>query len=115
MFDLEAHLVRQMAFSRATFGPGARTKGVCDHIRKELEEIEESEGSPGEWVDAVILSLDGLTRSLRKIFPDATPEYISRRAVDYIIGKQGHNEARDWPDWRKFTEDQAIKHIRKDK
>lgn len=38
--DLIAHLTRQAAFSRATFGPGPRTKGVTDHIRKELEEVE---------------------------------------------------------------------------
>lgn len=33
--DLEQHLLRQRAFSRATFGPGARTQGVLDYIRKE--------------------------------------------------------------------------------
>lgn len=40
MIDLIAHLTRQAAFSRATFGPGPRTKGVIDHIRKELVEVE---------------------------------------------------------------------------
>ena len=37
-FDIVAHLARQRAFSEKTFGPGARTKGVIDHIRKELGE-----------------------------------------------------------------------------
>lgn len=37
-FDLSQHLLRQRAFSRATFGAGRRTKGVVDHIRKELLE-----------------------------------------------------------------------------
>jgi len=33
-FDLVAHLSRQRDFSARTFGPGARTKGVLDHIRR---------------------------------------------------------------------------------
>lgn len=37
--DLIAHLHRQAAFSKATFGPGPRTKGVTDHIKKELDEV----------------------------------------------------------------------------
>jgi len=61
---LKQHLLRQMAFSRATFGPGRRTNGVLDHIAKELDEVARSGGHSSEWVDLVILSLDGLTRSL---------------------------------------------------
>ena len=40
MFDMIAHFTRQAAFSRATFGPGPRTKGVIDHVKKELREVE---------------------------------------------------------------------------
>lgn len=40
MTDLIAHLTRQAAFSRATFGPGPRTEGVIDHVKKELREVE---------------------------------------------------------------------------
>jgi hypothetical protein len=65
MTDFEAHLTRQMVFSKATFGPGSRTKGVIDHIRKELVEVEESEGNAAEWVDVVILALDGLMRAIQ--------------------------------------------------
>src|SRR5690606_4673333 len=39
-FDMIAHLARQREFSERAFGPGPRTKGVIDHIRKELAEIE---------------------------------------------------------------------------
>jgi hypothetical protein len=38
--DLIQHLFRQRDFSLRTFGPGQRTHGVLDHIRKELAEIE---------------------------------------------------------------------------
>lgn len=98
----EAHLRRQRAWSEATFGPGARTKGVVDHIRKELLEIEAAPDDLGEWVDVVILALDGAWRS------GANPEQI----IAAIRGKQARNEARTWPDWRTMSPDQAIEHVR---
>jgi hypothetical protein len=39
--DLVKHRGRQIEFSLHTFGPGQRTAGVLEHIRKELTEIEE--------------------------------------------------------------------------
>jgi hypothetical protein len=62
--DLKEHLKRQMAFSRSTFGPGERREGVTDHIRQEIDEVLEN-GDPREWVDLVLLSLDGLWRSIQ--------------------------------------------------
>ena len=61
-FDLVEHLRRQKDFSLRTFGPGARTKGVIDHIRKELAEIEAAPDDITEWVDVIILALDGAWR-----------------------------------------------------
>ena len=49
-FDLASHLERQRAFSLKTFGPGARTAGVIDHIRKELREIEADPTDIEEWI-----------------------------------------------------------------
>lgn len=100
--DLVAHLYRQAAFSARTFGPGARTEGVCDHIRKELAEVVESGGSLAEWVDLVILALDGAWRS------GATPEEVAFA----IVAKQSKNEARTWPDWRTADPGKAIEHQR---
>lgn len=104
MFDLIAHLYRQRAFSRATFGPGARTKGVTDHIRKELIEVEKAPGDLSEWVDVILLGLDGAWRS------GATPEQIAAM----IATKQDKNERRNWPDWRRADPDKAIEHVRAD-
>lgn len=101
-FDLAAHLRRQAAFSERTFGPGKRVAGICDHIRKELVEVEQSGGSLGEWVDVIILGLDGAWRS------GATPEQI----VTAIKAKQSKNECRRWPDWRTVDADKAIEHDR---
>lgn len=111
--DLEQHLIRQMAFSHATFGPGVRTGGVIDHIRKELIEVAQSNGSSDEWVDVVILALDGLTRQLAFCSGQrADPAYVAARAAAMIIDKQTRNEARTWPDWRKTDPNKAIEHDR---
>lgn len=50
VYDLVKHIRRQKDFSADTFGPGPRTKGICDHIRKELLEIEASPTDVAEWV-----------------------------------------------------------------
>jgi hypothetical protein len=96
------HLTLQRAWSERTFGPGPRTKGVLDHIRKELKEIEDDPLDVKEWVDVVILALDGAWRA------GWEPQAI----IDAIKAKQVKNEARTWPDWRTMSEDQAIEHDR---
>lgn len=111
--DLKQHLIRQMAFSHATFGPGTRTEGVADHIKKELAEVAEANGSSDEWVDVVILALDGLTRQLAYCNGERNdPEQVAAIACQMIVGKQSRNEARDWPDWRTADRDKAIEHVR---
>ena len=54
VFDLIAHLHRQMAFSARTFGPGARVEGVTDHIAKELVEVRDSGGELAECMVVLI-------------------------------------------------------------
>jgi hypothetical protein len=116
--NFEEYLARQIAVSRCNFGPNERHKGVIEHIRSELEEIE-AEATPagraGEWVDVVILALDGLTRAVRanadRVAEGATANEIAGQAVKMIREKQqGKNELRDWPDWRTIPEDRAIEH-----
>ena len=97
-----AHLRRQREWSAQTFGPALRTKGVLEHSRKELLEIEADPFDTSEWIDVVILALDGAWRH------GAQPQEI----IDAIIDKQTKNEARTWPDWREASEDVAIEHHR---
>ena len=101
--NLAAHLQRQREWSERTFGPGPRAAGVVDHIRKELREIEAKPTDLSEWIDVVILALDGAWRS------GATPQQI----IDALVAKQAKNEARDWPDWRTQSPDKAIEHDRR--
>ena len=101
-YDLVAHLKRQRAFSRSTYGPGPRAEGVIDHIRKELIEVENDPGDVFEWIDVVLLALDGAWRA------GYSPEHIAWA----LENKQERNEGRDWPDWRTAKPGKAIEHKR---
>lgn len=100
-----AHIERQRAWSRETFGPGTRLQGVLDHIHRELDEVEESPGDVEEWADLVILAFDGAWRSGHE------PQQI----IDAVLAKQAKNEAREWPDWTTQPYDRAIEHLRGDR
>lgn len=105
-FNFRDHLARQATWSERTFGPGKRTAGIADHIRKELAEVHHEEvcgrHSLHEWIDVVILGLDGAWRS------GATPDQI----IEALAAKQAKNEARVWPDWRTADPSKAIEHDR---
>jgi hypothetical protein len=105
-FDLIAHLQRQREFSLATFGPGERRTAVLDHLSKEIEEVREAEPDEvlSEWVDLILLSLDGALRS------GASPEAIA----EALEAKQSINEKRTWPDWRTADPNKGIEHVRGD-
>lgn len=96
------HLYRQMQFSEKVFGPGPRTKGVINHIKKELKEIEADPLDLKEWVDVIILAFDGAWRT------GAKPQEI----IDAVKEKQTINEGRTYPDWQTMSEDEAIEHVR---
>lgn len=101
-FDLIEHLYRQRSFSEKTFGPGTRTDGVLDHIAKESAEVRAKPLDLEEWVDLILLSLDGAWRAGHE------PEAIAAA----IEAKQAKNESRAWPDWRTADTGKAIEHIK---
>jgi Protein of unknown function (DUF550) len=101
-FDFTEFLHRKIEWSRRTFGPDQRTHGLSDHIRKELEEIEQNPADLEEWIDIILLAIDGAWRS------GASPEDI----VAMLMAKAQRNELRSWPDWRRLTENDPIEHIR---
>lgn len=101
-FSLRSHLERQREWSAKTFGPGDRSSGVIDHIRKELREIEMEPSDLEEWIDVVILALDGAWRA----------GFSAEQIITQLVAKQAKNEARQWPDWRTMPTDKAIEHVK---
>lgn len=99
-----AHIKHQREWSTATFGPREQRgpRGPLAHLRKEVEEVEVDPTDLEEWVDCIILALDGAWRGGHE------PQQI----IDAIKAKQAKNEARSWPDWRGIPADQAIEHVR---
>ena len=102
--DLVTLLTAQREWSEATFGPGDRLHGLLDHLRKELVEIEESPADVTEWLDVVILALDGAWRS------GHTPDQIAAA----LNAKYEKNRNRKWPDWRTAEAGKAIEHDESD-
>lgn len=101
-FDLVAHLERQRRWSEQTFGPGSRTEGVVDHIREELDEVLAAPKDVSEWVDIMILAMDG---ALREGFSPC-------EIAEALHAKQTKNEGRKWPDWRTQEPGKKIKAIK---
>jgi hypothetical protein len=92
-------------WSEETFGPGDRYDRVVKHIRKELKEIEAKPDDLEEWVDVVLLAMDGAWRSAK-----ATGEGF----VAKLHEKQQVNLTRKWPDWRTLAPGQVAEHVRAD-
>lgn len=100
--DLEDYLEQQITFSLWAFGPHNRTKGILDHIRKELVEIEQAPEDLEEWIDLIMLAFDGAWRN----------GHSPRAICLELQAKLAKNEQREWPDWRTMSTDEAIEHKR---
>ena len=105
MIDLN-YLASQQKWSAQTFGPGMRTKALVDHIGKELYEVLDDPEDLTEWIDLIILALDGAWRCC-----EATNRPLTDINETLII-KQFINQSRDWPDWRTQDPNKAITHIK---
>lgn len=97
--DLVAYLASQIKWSRKVFGPEYRTGGLIKHIKDELEEIEKDPDDVMEWVDVIILALDGAWRC------GHSPEQI----CDALLRKAAINHERRWPTG--IGEDQSVHHL----
>lgn len=94
-------LDEQREWSDATFGPGARTAGVLDHLKKELHEVEAKPDDLEEWIDLIVLAVDGATRQ----------GYSGIEVIEAYHKKMAKNRRRTWPDWRTCDPDKAIEHV----
>lgn len=91
------------AWSLETFGPGDRYAGVVAHIRKELAEVEAKPADLEEWVDVVLLAMDGAWRSAGA---DGAAFVAALRAKD------AKNRGRTWPDWRTLKPGDVSEHVK---
>lgn len=98
--DLIKYIQAQEAWSKKTFGEGKRTVGVVKHIGKELKEIEAHPDDLMEWVDVIILAMDGAWRA----------GYSSDQIVEALVNKQQINFLREWP--TVSVDDEPTEHVR---
>ncbi len=100
--EIADYVRRQRLWSKVTFGPGRRTEGILKHIEKEMQEVREEPESPKEWLDIVILALDGAWRT------GASPAEIRGHLWD----KQILNLSREFP--YPESEDHISEHIKEE-
>jgi len=100
--DLEKFIEEQKKFSKIAFGPYPRPKGIIEHIKSELEEIEKDPEDLLEWVDVILLAIDGAWRAG---YSGSTIEAALKHKLEV-------NKNREWPDWRDADEGEAIEHVK---
>lgn len=61
--DFVDYVRRHRAWSEQTFGTQPRTAGLLAHIEKECREIAQHPADLEEWVDVIILAIDGACRN----------------------------------------------------
>lgn len=97
--NLFQFLNRQKRWSRNTFGDGARTEGTLRHIEKEIAEVRAAPNDLEEWIDIVILGLDGAWRA----------GYNASEICVALERKQARNMERTYP---RTDEDTPSEHVR---
>ena len=98
IFDLACFFNEKAAWSRGEFGE--EYEGVLDHMAKEFKEVTEKPFDLEEWVDIVLLAMDGACRHA-----GATGSEF----VVALVAKQQKNRARRW---LKSHEDGVMEHDR---
>ena len=98
--SVREYLARQIEWSTRTFGGGKRTGGITKHIQKECAEVCASPNDLLEWVDIIILAMDGFWRA------GGTPEQV----MEKLNEKQRVNFTRSYP--MPTSEDELSEHYR---
>lgn len=103
-FDFIDHISAQKAWSYSTFGTPAErgSDGVIDHLKKEIHEVEQNPRDLEEWIDIIMLAIDGASRE------GHSPEEIAIA----LSNKLERNKCREWPDWRNAEPGKAIEHVK---
>lgn len=87
-------LARKIEWSLKTFGPDQRSEGVLQHIEKEIKEVRENPNDILEWIDIVLLALDGAMRcGIGRTGPNG---YSAKEISRAMVEKQRINRERKW-------------------
>jgi hypothetical protein len=92
----------QNAWSFKTFGPGGNVDGLVKHIEKELDEVRQAPEDLEEWIDIIILAMEGAGRS----------GYSPQDVETMLAHKLKKNRKRQWPDKKDIKPGQPIEHIK---
>lgn len=95
-------ITRQRDWALKTFGPGDHSEGLLKHIKKEVIEIMEDTSETEEWVDIIILAIEGAWRT------GASPKEV----VQWFDMKMSKNERRQWPDIGELSTGVPIEHLK---
>jgi len=98
--NLEKHIESQRVWSKRTFGDGPRTEGILKHIEAEMREVREHPEDLFEWIDIVILALDGAWRAGHSPYDIALA----------LQTKMLKNINRTWP--KPVSQDEPVMHIK---
>ena len=105
--DFAYYVKRQKDWSLTTLGRGRRTEGIIKHIQSELEEIKKSPLMLEEWIDVIILAIDGAWR-MGFTSDDIEAELMRKQTLNIAIRK--------WPaiEVSEANESEPIYHIKED-
>ena len=90
----------QRKWSLKNFGPGPRTEGNIAHIKKELDEIRANPADLTEWIDVILLALDGAWRA----------GYEPEEIIKELREKHLINLGRKWPEKNEYNK--PVYHIK---
>jgi len=99
MFNFKEFIERKMKWSFETFGE-QEVCGVIDHIKDELLEVKENPEAIEEWIDIILLAIDGASRV----------GFSADDIINELERKLQINTSRRWEGVEKGTS--AIKHIK---
>lgn len=103
--NLDRFCIAKGQWSEDTFGKNDEQRGpnastICEHIRKELEEVLVDPRDLTEWVDIILLAMDGYHR------------YGGRSIHIDLEKKQAVNYMRKWPDPAQRKPGEITEHIK---
>ena len=104
MDDFISFVLRHKNWADKTFGINRGVLGRIKHIEKELIELKNNPNGPEEWIDILMLTLDGLG------LIGLSPENI----LEELYSKLEKCKNRKWPDWKSADPNKPIEHIREE-